>query len=125
MWTNIWQPFLIFLFSNILSIQGYIYIQFERSGGFAGITSKVEIDSNSLSSDEMEKLERLINDSDFFEFHKNDSIEGEMSDQFYYKLTIEYKNESHTVELSDSAVPESFRPLLNYLNQKARSRKKK
>ena len=120
MWKCIWQPFLAVLFSNILLAQEKFHIDFERSGGFAGITTKIDIDSNSLPPDEVEKLEQLINDSGFFEFDKNDSVQVGLPDQFRYELTIKYKNERQTIELSDATIPESFRPLINYLNQKAR-----
>lgn len=120
MWKCIWQPFLAVLFSNILLAQEKFHIDFERSGGFAGITTKIDIDSNSLPPYEVEKLEQLINDSGFFEFDKNDSVQVGLPDQFRYELTIKYKNERQTIELSDATIPESFRPLINYLNQKAR-----
>ena len=104
-------------------MQKHIYIQYERSGGFAGITSKLELASDTLPSSEVQQLEHMVVDSGFLGFDKNDSIRGEAPDQFSYRVTIEYKNEKNTVELSETTIPESFRPLFNYLNQKARSRK--
>lgn len=104
-------------------MQERIYIQYERSGGFAGITTKIEFVSDSLPAAEVEQLEQMIVESDFLKFHANDSTRENATDQFSYKLTIEYNNERNTVELSETTIPESFRPLFNYLNQKARSRK--
>ena len=49
MWKYIWQPFLIFFFYNYFPMQERIYIQYERSGGFAGITTKIEF----VSDDEL------------------------------------------------------------------------
>lgn len=109
------------LISNSLAVQEPFYIWFERSGGFAGITTSIEIDSKSLSSEEAEKLEQLIDDSGFFKEHKSDSPSGNMPDQFQYKISIECEGEKQTVEFGESTVPESFRPLINYLTQKARS----
>ena len=116
--------FWLSLISSCMTIQGPFYIWFERSGGFAGISTSVEIDSESLSANEVEELRQLIDQSCFFEFTKNDTIPAELPDQFQYKITIRYEGEKRTVELNDSAIPESFRPLINYLTQKARSKKK-
>ena len=116
---------LSFIF-NSCDIQEPFYIWFERSGGFAGISTSVEIDSKTLPAEEARELEQLIEQSGFFDFNKNDTIPdlglGQGPDQFQYKITIEYKGrEKKTVELSESTIPDSLRPLVNYLTQKARS----
>jgi hypothetical protein len=110
------------LISNNLTFQEPYYIWFERSGGFAGITTSIEIDSKSLSSEDTENLRQLIDQSGFFVYHKTDSIPGNMPDQFQYKISIACDGIKQTVEFSDSTVPENFRPLLDYLTQKARSK---
>lgn len=115
--------FCLALIYNSVTIQDPFYIWFERSGGFAGISTSVEIDSKILSTEEVEKLRQLIDQSGFIEYHKSDSTPGNMPDQFQYKITIEYQGEKQTVEFGESAVPDSFRPLVNYLSQKARSKR--
>ena len=119
---------LSFIF-NSCDIQEPFYIWFERSGGFAGISTSVEIDSKTLSAEEAGELEQLIEQSGFFDFIKKDTIPtqelGQGPDQFQYEITIEYKGgEKKTVELNESTIPDSLRPLVNYLTQKARFRKK-
>jgi hypothetical protein len=42
-------------------------IHFERSGGFAGITTAITVDSNSIPSDEQDRLENMIDTAKFFE----------------------------------------------------------
>lgn len=113
----------LILISNNLAFQEPFYIWFERSGGFAGISTSIEIDSKSLSSDELEELKRLIDHSGFFVYHKNDSTPGNMPDQFQYNISIECDGEKQSVEFGDSTVPEKFRPLLDYLTQKVRSKR--
>ena len=107
-----------------MTIQGSFYIWYERSGGFTGISSSVEIDSKLLSPDESEELKQLIDQSDFFNWSKNDTIPVEMPDQFQYTITIEHQGEKRTLEFSDITMPDNMRPLIYYLSQKARSKKK-
>lgn len=116
--------FCLSLISNCVIIQDPFYIWFEKSGGFAGITTSVEIDSELLPSGELEELKQLIDQSGFFEWNKIDSIPVAMPDQFQYIITIEHEGEKRTAEFSDLTVPDNFRPLINYLTQKARSKKK-
>jgi len=72
---------------------------------------------------QFEKLEELINDSGFFEAIKEDSLPAGMPDQFQYKITIEYEGNKQTRELTESSVPDRFRPLVDYLTRKARQKK--
>ncbi len=111
------------LISNNLTFQEPYYIWFERSGGFAGISTSVEIDSKTLSTEESEELKQLIDRSGFFAHHKNEGTPGNMPDQFQYKISIECEGEKLTLEFGESKVPESFRPLIDYLTQKARLKK--
>jgi hypothetical protein len=106
-----------------VAIQNSFYIWFERSGGFTGISTSVEIDSKLLSYDESEELKQLIDQSDFFELIKNDTIQVSMPDQFQYTITIKDDRAKRTVEFSDITMPDTMRPLINYLSQKARSKK--
>ena len=115
--------FCLSLISSFVAIQNSFYISFERSGGFTGISTSVEIDSQLLSYDESEELKKLIDQSDFFKWSKNDTIQVSMPDQFQYTITIEQQGEKRTVVFSDITMPDNMRPLINYLSQKARSKK--
>jgi hypothetical protein len=100
-------------------------IFFERSGGFAGITNTVELDSKTLPAEEAEKLEEMIISSGFFEDKDKDMPNSNRPDQFQYKITIEYEGKKQTREFGESSVPESLRPLVHYLTLKARKRQEK
>jgi len=112
---------LFFIFNGCV-IQEPFHIWFERTGGFAGMITMVEIDSKTLSVEEQEKVEEFIEKSGFFEF-VSDSLKTNHPDQFQYKITIEYKNDKKSLEFGESGMPNSLRPLVDYLNQKARKRK--
>lgn len=100
------------------------HINFQRTGGFSGASRGVEIDSRKLPSEEAEALKLLIDASGFFETFTSFNTLLNMPDQFRYKITIEGKGKSRTLELSDASLPNHFRPLINYLMRLARSRKK-
>lgn len=113
----------VLLLSNMTLPQPF-YIYFERSGGVTGITSKVEINSKTLPGEESQKLKELIESSGIFEFQKKDTLAKNIPDQFQYELTITYKGKRQSLILNESEVPDSLRPLINYLTRKARTQGK-
>jgi len=44
-----------------------------------------------------------------------------MRDAFQYKMTVEMEGREHTVEMSQSGVPEKARDLLDWLEKRAKS----
>ncbi len=84
------------------------------------MTNSVEIDSKSLSMEEREKVGAFIKTSNFFNL-KIDSVPS-LPDQFQYNLTIEFKDHKKNLEFGESQIPDSLRPLVDYLMQKARKR---
>ena len=105
--------------------QEQFHIYFERSGGFTGISTSIEMDSRELVPGEAEELKRLIVHSGFFEAITFDNRFVHMPDQFHYNITIEHMGKKRTLELNDGSVPDLFRPLINYLVRAARASKKK
>ena len=92
-------------------------IQFERSGGFAGMTTRVNIDADSLPDAERQTLATLIKNADFFALPatiKNSASAG--ADHFNYRVTIELDGRTQTVETMDGAAPASLIPLLDWLS---------
>lgn len=122
--TKYLSVYLALLVFSAMTIHQPFYIYFERSGGFAGITNTLEIQSDSLSQDEFDQISRLVKTSGFFDIDESYTIKGNMPDQFHYKITIEHKDQRQTLELGDAVVPDSLRPLIQYLSQKARKVKK-
>ena len=96
------------------------HIDFERSGGFTGASTRVEINSRELDSGEAEKLKLLIDRSGFFEAFTFENRFLNMPDQFSYQITIEYMGKRRTLELTDGSIPDLFRPLINHLVRVAR-----
>lgn len=96
-------------------------IEFERSGGFAGILVQATVDADSLPRLEAEKLDKLVEEANFFDLPAHITAPSQGADQFEYKVTVERGGQRHTVETSDQAAPDALRPLLRELTLRARS----
>ena len=103
--------------------QEQFQIDFERSGGFTGASSRVIISSRELDSGEAEALKELIDRSGFFEALAFGGEFLSMPDQFRYQITIEQRGKKRTLELSDGNMPDLIRPLINYLVRSARKKR--
>jgi hypothetical protein len=99
-----------------------MHIQFERSGGFAGMRLTAAIDSDTLSPDDAAALRDLIHTASFFDLPAKSQKSPSGADRFQYKVTVESADRRHTIEIDESAVPPSLRPLLTWLTEKAKSR---
>ena len=104
--------------------QEQFHIDFQRSGGFTGGSSRVKIDSGELDTGEAEELKILLDRSGFFEAFVLENKFLNMPDQFSYQITIEHLGKKRTLELTDGSIPELFRPLINYLVRAARKNRR-
>jgi hypothetical protein len=96
-------------------------IRFERSGGFAGMMTNVEIDAGSLPAGERDAIATLVANADFFALPATIAETATRgADRFNYRITIESDGRSHTVETSSGAAPASLVPLLEWLDRAAR-----
>ena len=96
-------------------------IHFERSGGFAGMTMNVDIDTHALSDTEREALMTHLSNSEFFALPAaivDASTTG--ADRYNYRITLESSDRTHTVECTDGSAPASLTPLLDWLNDSVR-----
>lgn len=98
-----------------------LHIHFERSGGFAGMMTNVDIDAYSLPDAERQALMTLVTDAGFFALPSDvtdPSTTG--ADRYNYRITIQSGARTHTVECVDGSAPASLVPLLDWLNDNAR-----
>ncbi len=90
-------------------------ISLERSGGFAGISKVIEIDSANLPQNQAEQLPMLLESANFFNLPAYIADESKQRDRFQYTLTIEDKNKQHTVTVNESSIPETLKPLIDWI----------
>ncbi len=95
-------------------------IEFERTGGFAGLTLKKVIDSDKLPPEEANKLNQLVEASDFFKLPESIAASGPGADRFQYTVTISASGKKHTVDVDEAAAPPNLRPLIQWLTTTAR-----
>jgi hypothetical protein len=99
-------------------------IHFERSGGFAGISTDITVDYNSLSFDERSAIKNMVDSANFFDLPQETPLPKRGADYFKYKITVEMdeNNKSHTIKTNDITMPPSLRPLVNYLQNKLKKK---
>jgi len=98
-----------------------MHIEFERTGGFAGMRLKAVVQTESLPAAEARELHALIADADFFNLPHVITSPNPGIDQFRYQVTVEKDKQRHTVQTSDVAAPNTLRPLLRRLTVMARA----
>jgi hypothetical protein len=82
----------------------------------------VDLDLDSLPTDEAATLENLVDEADVFHLPEPDMSPG-YPDGFQYTLTVERDSEQRTLQVSERALPEELQPLINELSARARSRR--
>ncbi len=95
-------------------------VQWERTGGFAGMRMAATIDSESLSEEEARQLRDLIERAGFFELPEEIGGPAEGADRFLYTFTVEMEGRRHTVRTSEAAAPPGLRSLIRWLTNAAR-----
>jgi hypothetical protein len=94
-------------------------VTFERSGGFAGLITTKTIETDKLPSADAQTLQRLIQSADFFKLPSTIDGSGQ-PDRFQYQITVEDNNRHHSVEVGETSVPGTLRPLIDWLMDKVR-----
>jgi len=96
-------------------------ISIERSGGFTGMRMSFTLSEDMLSQDEMQKIQDIINQANFFEITPKTPAPPGAADYFQYKITVESDEKSHTIETNDISMQESLAPLIEFLEEKKRN----
>ena len=98
--------------------RGGMIIHLVRSGGFGGIRREVRIETQSLSREEREPLEGLVQASGFFSLPRKFPRPGKGADYFTYSITVDDGERRHTVEVSERSLPEGLRPLIREVSKR-------
>jgi len=90
-------------------------IDFVRSGGFAGLRLAVAVDTDMLPAEDASRILQLVEAAGFFDQKPGPDQFSEI-DRFEYRLRIESQAlGTRAATLSESAVPDQLRPLLDFL----------
>lgn len=100
-------------------------IQFERTGGFAGIRFAADFKPDDLPDEQSKELFDLLDDLDFDELPEEMPGDGTVADGFTYSITVKTRRRSHTVVTGDTSAPEKMQDLLQLLTRIARNQMRK
>jgi hypothetical protein len=101
-----------------------VKVQFVRTGGVAGIRLTATLDTETLPADEADRLRRLVAAARLFDQPASRPSPAPETDRFQYRVTVEEGDRTKRVELDESSIPDTFRPLLDYLIDSARTGRK-
>jgi hypothetical protein len=94
-------------------------VTLEQSGGFAGLMIMRTIDTQDLSPSETQELEQLVKEADFFQLNSV-TDRNPQPDRFGYQLSIDTDGRSHSIQVSETNMPEQLRPLMAWVQKNAR-----
>jgi hypothetical protein len=100
-----------------MSMTDEVVITIERTGGFTGIPVRRSLTSGSLSSADQATLQRLLEQSHFFDCPSSDA--ARQPDRFLYTVTVISPTQTHTARLSEGSMPEGVRALVEWVMGKA------
>ncbi|MBV6624910.1 MAG: hypothetical protein KI793_18615 [Rivularia sp. (in: Bacteria)] len=90
-------------------------ISLERSGGFAGISKTIEIDTAKLPQEQAQEVQILIDSANFFDLPVYIAADSKQRDRFQYTLTVEDDCRQNTVTVAESAIPNNLIPLIEWI----------
>jgi len=100
-------------------------INFERTGGFAGIRIAAEIEIDELPEDKKGEILALFDKMNFDELPEKLSGKMPIPDEFVYSITIESDGNEHRIFSGESSLPDEMQPLLEILTGLAKKQMRK
>lgn len=94
-------------------------IEFERTGGFAGMRLAAALDTDAMPGAEAAALLQLVAAAAFFQLPAAIAAAKRQPDRFHYRLTATAAGTTHTVEVDEEALPPRLRPLVEKLSAAA------
>jgi hypothetical protein len=96
-------------------------IYLERTGGFAGMSRTMTVDTTSIPKETANLLPQLLEESNFFNLPAYIDSPSPQPDRLQYQLTIEDNGQTHSVSVGESSIPTNLKPLIEWVNNAARS----
>ncbi|SRR6266704_69567 len=94
-------------------------IRFERTGGFANVPLKAELDAAEMPPDRAQELEKLVEEARPFDQPLQPTSAPTTPDDLQYKMTIEHAGRTHTIRTGDAAAPDELKLLFDFLGEEA------
>src|SRR5262245_17750863 len=94
-------------------------ITYRQSGGYAGLTKQCELDTETMAPPDREALQALVEQAGPPE--SMTALSERARDVMEHDLRIERGGETSHLVVDDLSAPASLRPLLGYLQKRAKS----
>jgi emfourin len=101
---------------------GRLQIEFERSGGFAGVALRKSVDAGDLPPAEAEELRTLVERALPGLAESSPGPGPGKPDRFQYDLTVTIDDRVYRVTLGEAELPDDAKPLVDKLLVLARQR---
>jgi hypothetical protein len=102
-------------------------VYLERSGGFAGMITTTNVDTQTLPPGEAHEIQSLIENSHFFvlpsQSPQTSKTRKGAADYFTYKITVRDGNSEHSVQFNDINMQPKLRPLIDLLVKHSQKQK--
>jgi hypothetical protein len=96
-------------------------IDYERTGGFAGIRLAARIDTATLPTDQARALHDSIEAAHFFELPARIPAAPQVADQFHYHVAIDAEGKRHAVDVGETSASPALQEVLQQLTALARA----
>jgi hypothetical protein len=90
-------------------------VNFERSGGFAGLHLKHQVDVSRLNDKKKAEFEAAIDRAKFFDLPTEMLPKRPLPDLFNYKLSVKDRDKEHQIIFSDETITPELKPLVSIL----------
>ena len=98
-------------------------VDYERTGGFAGMRMAASFDLDELPEQEAADIKECLHKAQFHKLPERIESQPSMPDQFTYQITVDSGTAKHTVTTGDASAPAELRALIDLLTQLARTRR--
>lgn len=98
---------------------------FGQSGGIMGMDKSYQVKLASLGSADRQQLEKLIQKSGLLSVKNEQKMTHGAADMFTYQFTAKGDNKEHSATFDDGTLPESYRALVSYLQNKTVDNRKR
>lgn len=98
-------------------------ITFRQTGGFAGLTKSVQLDTDQLPAEDAQRLQALVEQTQFWQ--RPEPAQRPQPDQEQYAIGVEAKGRSRQMHLGRASMPPDLKPLVDYLAKQATYEKRR
>lgn len=97
-----------------------VKLTFYESGAYTGLVKGCEVDTSTMTKEEAEHLQFLVEQSGILYFQELQPLTSEGADMLTYEIKVEVNNMVHEFVFDQTNLPTEFIPLLEYLHKCAK-----